>query len=94
MSKKAKIPEFKSIAEEAAFWDTHSFTDFLDEMEPVKVNFAKKLSSGITVRFDDKTLNSIREEAHSKGMGATTLIRMWVLEKLKSGGLTKTSKSI
>ena len=83
MTKKKHIPKFTSIEEEAEFWDTHDFTDYLDEMKPIKVNFAKNLSSGITVRFDAKTLNAIRKEAHEKGVGATTLIRMWVLERLK-----------
>jgi hypothetical protein len=35
--KKSKIPEFKSIAEEAAFWDTHDTTEFEDEFEDVEV---------------------------------------------------------
>jgi len=35
--KKSKIPKFKSIAEEAAFWDTHSFADHWDEFEPIDV---------------------------------------------------------
>jgi len=87
---KNKIPKFKSKEEEAAFWDKHSFTDYLDELEPVKVKFAKKLSDGITVRFSKKTLSAIRDEADEKGVGPTTLIRMWVLEHLKN----KNTKSL
>lgn len=34
MSKK-KIPEFKSLEEERRFWQSHSFTEFLDETEEV-----------------------------------------------------------
>jgi len=34
MSKK-KIPEFKSLEEERRFWQTHSFTEFLDDTEEV-----------------------------------------------------------
>ena len=34
---KTKIPKFKSIAEEAAFWDSHDTTEFEQEMKPVKV---------------------------------------------------------
>ena len=33
--KKSKIPKFKSIEEEAEFWDTHSFADYWDEFKPV-----------------------------------------------------------
>jgi len=32
-----RIPAFHSIEEEAAFWDTHDFTDFLEESWPVEV---------------------------------------------------------
>jgi predicted DNA binding CopG/RHH family protein len=80
--KKSRIPEFKSREEEARFWDTHSFADYWDELKPVKVRVAKNLSEGITIRFDRETLNSLRKEAAHKGIGATTLIRMWILERL------------
>jgi predicted DNA binding CopG/RHH family protein len=77
---KKRIPEFTSIEEEAAFWDTHSTTDYEDEFKPVRVRFAKKLSEGLTIRLDSATLEKVRAEAHERGIGATTLIRMWVLE--------------
>ena len=78
-----KIPNFKNKEDEARFWDTHDITDFLEETRPVKVKFAKNLSEGITIRLDSNTLDCIREEAKEKGIGPTTLIRMWILEKLK-----------
>jgi predicted DNA binding CopG/RHH family protein len=80
---KKRIPEFASIEEEAAFWDTHSTADYEDEFKPVRVRFAKKLSEGLTIRLDADTLEKVRAEAHERGIGATTLIRMWVLEHVK-----------
>ena len=77
---KKRISEFASIEEEAAFWDTHSTADYEDEFKPVRVRFAKKLSEGLTIRLDPATLEKVRAEAHERGIGATTLIRMWVLE--------------
>ena len=82
-SKKKQIPEFKSIKEEAKFWDTHDLADYWDEFKPVKVRVAKKLSEGITVRFDHETLEDLRTHAQEKGIGPTTLARMWVMERLK-----------
>lgn len=35
MTKESKIPDFKTEEEEAEFWDTHSITDYLDELEEV-----------------------------------------------------------
>lgn len=81
---KSNIPHFKNYQEEAAFWDSHDFTEFVDELKPVQVWFAKNLSNGVTVRFSPKDLNHIRQTAKEKGMGATTLIRMWVLERLRT----------
>ena len=80
---KNRIPEFKSIEEEAAFWDTHSTADYEAEFKPVRVRFAKKLSEGLTIRLDPDTLEKVRAEAHERGIGATTLIRMWVLEHIR-----------
>ena len=79
---KQPIPEFTSRQEEAEFWDTHDLSDYWDEFKPVKVRFAKNLSEGITIRFDPQTLGQLREQARAKGIGATTLIRMWILERL------------
>lgn len=79
----SRIPEFSSRQEEAEFWDTHSFADYWDELTPVKVRFAKNLSEGITIRFDPQTLARLRQEARRKGMGPTTLARMWILERLQ-----------
>ena len=80
---KSRIPKFKSIKEEARFWDSHDTTDFEDEFKPVRVRFAKNLSQGITIRLDPKTLATLRSQANEKGIGPTTLARIWILEHLK-----------
>jgi len=80
---KSRIPDFKSRAEEAHFWDTHSFTDYWDELKPVKVHFAKNLSDTLTLRLDTPTLIELRQKAQNIGVGPTTLARMWILEKLQ-----------
>jgi predicted DNA binding CopG/RHH family protein len=82
-SKAKRIPEFATIEEEAAFWDTHSTADYEDEFKPVRVRFAKRLSTGVTIRLDPDTLKKLRSMAQERGIGPTTLIRMWVLERLK-----------
>jgi len=79
----SKIPDFKNREEEAKFWETHSISEFLDEFKPIKAKFAKNLSEGITIRFDEPTLTKIRKIAHGKGIGPTTLARMWILDSLK-----------
>ncbi len=82
--KKEPIPEFKTRDEEAEFWDTHDLADYWDEFKPVKVRFAKNLSSGLNIRLDPDTLVKLRHIAQEKGIGPTTLARMWILEHLKN----------
>ena len=75
--------KFATIEEEARFWDTHSTADYESEFRPVRTRFAKRLSTGVTIRLDPHTLQQLRTLAHERGIGPTTLIRMWVLERLK-----------
>jgi predicted DNA binding CopG/RHH family protein len=82
-TERGRVPEFKSIQEEAEFWDTHDFTEYQEGFKPVRVRFAKRLSEGVTIRLDPETLQKLRATAHEKGIGPTTLVRMWILERLR-----------
>ena len=44
----------------------------------------------IATRFDPETADLLREVAHEKGIGTTTLIRMWTLDRLRR--LNRTGK--
>ena len=43
----------------------------------------KQLSVTIATRFDQETASLLREVAREKGIGMTTLIRMWTLDRLR-----------
>ena len=83
---KSRIPTFKTIEEEAAFWDTHSSEEFADELTPVEnVKFVKADSKkALTVRFDEETFEELAREAREKGIGPSTLARMVILEHLRT----------
>jgi len=81
----SRIPQFSSREEEAQWFDTHDLGDYQDEFKPVRASFARNLSEGITIRLDSPTLDKLRSEAHKKGIGPTTLARMWILEHLVGG---------
>ena len=81
--KKNIIPEFKNREEEAAYWDTHDIADHWDEFKTVKIKFAKNLTEGLHIWLDPASLTRLREKAHEKGIGPTTLARMWLMEKLR-----------
>lgn len=80
--KKLKIPEFKSIEEEAKFWDTHSPLDFPDEWKEVKVKVKKPLTHMhvVSVRLDQDLIEQMKKIASKKHIGMTTLARMLIAE--------------
>ncbi len=73
---KSRILNFASREEEAEFWDTHAFTDYLDELTPVKVRITKPLTSKVEVRFDEESDRELEILASERGMKKSTLIRM------------------
>ncbi len=77
------VPEFRSREEETVFWDTHDVTDFLDELRPVRVRFAANLSAGMTVRLDPGDREALGKIAAERGVGPSTLVRMWIKERLR-----------
>jgi predicted DNA binding CopG/RHH family protein len=84
---KSRIPAFKSREEEATWWDTHDLAEYQDEFKTVNVRFAKKLShlsETLNIRLDPEDVVKLRAVAHKKGIGPTTLIRMWVREHLQA----------
>ena len=50
------IPQFATREEEAEFWDTHDFTDYWDDLEPVNVAVSPNLESSFQIPLDDETL--------------------------------------
>jgi predicted DNA binding CopG/RHH family protein len=80
-----EVPEFASEAEEAAFWDTHSFSDELwdslpsaeDELPP-----PRSRTKPIAVRFDPETISRLKAVARKKGKGYQTLLKEFVVERL------------
>ncbi|MHB8362355.1 MAG: CopG family antitoxin [Patescibacteria group bacterium] len=83
--KKNTIPKFKSIKEEAKYWDTHSFKDHWDELEDFDLNveLGKSFDQTLILRLQSGVKNRIEKIAKSKGLNASTLARMWIIEKIK-----------
>jgi predicted DNA binding CopG/RHH family protein len=76
------IPPFKSLEEEASFWDSHSVVDEINEGTLVGFHQANKTST-MTIRFAPKQIEVLKQKAFHLGVGPTTLVRMWVLDKLR-----------
>ena len=81
----SRIPAFKTIEEEAEFWDTHDSSEFDDEFETVTdVRFVRsKRKQPITVRLDQDTVAALKRQAHRRGIGTSTLARLWITERVR-----------
>ena len=77
------IPVFNSYEEEAEFWDTHDFTDFKQETEVAEVKATTGLTANVQVRFEPDTDHELEAIAREHGLKKATLIRTWVLERLR-----------
>ena len=54
--------------------------DFLPKPE----NLVMRKEKVITLRLDDSTIKELQVEANKKGLGISTLVRMWVRERLEN----------
>lgn len=83
--KKLQIPNFKSVQEEANFWDTHDSEAYQWEAAP-EVKFSKNLRSiyqkVVSIRLDEGTKKAIEKVAKQKGIGVSTTARMLIRERL------------
>jgi hypothetical protein len=74
----------------AAWYDAHHDDDDLfwpNPDEPVRVALEPpKLTDSLTVRFTQRDAATLQALSQEKGIGPTTLVRMWVLERLQAEG--------
>lgn len=87
------IPDFKSIEEEANFWDTHDTTEYawedLDEPfevgGPLKASVEKRRAERLAtlLKLAPKQLQETRKLARRKGVTSEVLIKTWIDEGLR-----------
>jgi len=86
MKKKLKkIPDFKTIQEEAEFWDTHSITDYLHEMKEIKIIFKPAIpkEETIVVRVQVGLKKKLERKAQEEGLPLSTMLRTWFIKMLR-----------
>ncbi len=83
-SHKTRIPEFKTIAEEAEWWDTHDLTDYWDEFKPVQIKFARNLKHSIVITLAPTDLKALEAKAKERGISFPALAQEWIEERLRS----------
>lgn len=83
---KATMPTFNSVREEAAFWDTHDITDYLDELEISRGGYRPspgEAKTVMTIRVAPSLKQQIEAIARSYDISASSLVRMWIVEKIR-----------
>ena len=84
MSTMAKLPKFETLDELVAFWDTHDFTDYLDEMEEVdlETGLPGHTPESLHIRLDKVSMQRLKEIAVERGLSSNGLVRLWLEERL------------
>lgn len=85
MSKVKKIPEFKTQAQERAYWESHDSSDHLEWGNAEKVTLAnlKPSTKTISLRLPEGLLDHIKVEANKRDMPYQSLIKVWLTEDVK-----------
>ena len=88
-----EVPQFKTEAEEQAWWDEHTIGETLVErFKPVRDLDRDEVplpparqpisSQSVTVRFEMDVIKRLKSVAEKKQMGYQTLLKEFVLERL------------
>jgi predicted DNA binding CopG/RHH family protein len=73
--RKAKVPRFRSDAEERAFWARHSVEEFAGDLEDLNIAIRPARTEQIAVRLYKADLEALQALAAEHGVGHTTLAR-------------------
>ena len=80
------IKPFKTIEEEAKFWDTHDITKLMKNPNtPLSklLPLDQEKQEVMTLRLQKSVKGKIDKIARTKGINPSTLSRMWLIEKIQ-----------
>lgn len=82
MRKAKKIPEFKTEAEERAFWESHDSSNYVDwtKAQPAAFPNLKPSTKTISLRLPETLLDRIKIEANRRDVPYQSLIKTWLME--------------
>ncbi|MCL4301571.1 MAG: BrnA antitoxin family protein [Anaerolineae bacterium] len=79
----SKLPQFDTLDELVEFWETHDFTDYLDEVEEVDLGPLPIESTVLRIPLEAEPLAKLAQLAAEQGLTPTRLVRSWIEERLK-----------
>ena len=78
------MPPFKTLDEEAEFYDTHDMADF-GKIPLLKLPLLEKEKEDtLSLRIQRSMKKKLDAVSRAKGIGPTTLARMWIIERLNA----------
>ena len=80
------IKPFKTIEEEAKFWDTHDISKLIENPNtPLSklLPLDQEKQEVMTLRLQKSVKGKIEKIARAKGINSSTLSRMWLIEKIQ-----------
>ena len=82
---KKALPEFRTEAEERAFWEQHDSSDYVDwsQAKSVSMPRLKPSTKTISLRLPENLLDRIRIEANKRDMPYQSLIKAWLAEDVE-----------
>ncbi len=91
MTKAKKTPDFKTEADERAFWESHDSSDYVDwrKSQPVSFPNLKPSTKTISLRLPETLLDRIKIEANKRDMPYQSLIKAWLVEDLEESRRTR-----
>jgi hypothetical protein len=80
----AELPKFETLDELVAFWDTHDFTNYLDEMEEMdlETGLPGHTPESLRIRLDKVLMQQLREIAAERGLSSSGLVWLRLEERL------------
>jgi len=86
MKGRAKVPAFKSEAQERVFWEAHDSTALVDWSKASRVRLPnlKPSTQSISLRLPVHTLDRIKAAANARDVPYQSLIKVWLEEKLSA----------
>ncbi len=77
-------PEFRSEAEERAYWESHDSVDHIDWSKAARVRLPnlKPSSTSISLRLPNALLERIKIAANKRDVPYQSLIKTWLAEKI------------
>jgi predicted DNA binding CopG/RHH family protein len=79
------LPEFKTEAEERAFWESHDSSDYVDwdQAKPARLPNLKLSTKTISLRLPVALLDRIKVEANKRDVPYQSLIKAWLAEDVE-----------